>query len=170
MRNGETFRLEALCDAIVSTTLYSLPDSDQYRFRNPLGLRMYCDHGMFFKNCDICSVHLPSEKKEFTEGPNAGQIRVRRYDKETGMRIFGSHVDGYCAALHDLGMKCRGRSKSKVYEDSPIRELIRSYYLPDGTAEPVVRFLRRALKDDSITKHTPINFFVAREEETVNAT
>src|SRR5258708_31926862 len=114
---SEAFKLESLCDAIVSTTLYSVPDSDQYRFRNPLGLRMYCDHGMFFKNCEHCSVNLPSEKKEFTDGPCAGQVRVRRYDKETGMRIFSSHVDGYCAALHDLGMKCQGRSKSKVRED-----------------------------------------------------
>lgn len=143
--------LEALADAIIAYTNYSNPESLQYKFRNPLGLKMYCSHAQWFKQCNTCS--------------EAGPVGARhKYDRESGMRMFSGHVHGYDAALFDLYLKCRGESRSKVTKDSSIRELIRSYYLPDGTSSYVVRFLRRALKDESITEATPVNYFVNEKD------
>jgi hypothetical protein len=151
-------KLEALADAIIAHNNYALPDHPQYQFRNPLGLQMFCPHALYFKNCPECkNGGFP------TEHPTYSRPLTKRYDMETGLRIYNNHIQGYQSGIEDLRIKCSGRSKSKVRDTSTIKELIRSYCLPDGTAQAVARFLRKALKDDSITEKTPIGYFLAAE-------
>ena len=157
-------RIEALADAIIASTLYTSPDSEQYQFRNPLGLRAFCPHHSAVNNCEQCRNKPLEVVRRYETG-----VTSRKYDPATGMRIYDSHVQGYSSGIYDLKTKCAGKSKSKVRKDSSIKELIRSYYLPDGTASYVARFLRKALKDETITENTPIEYFVdvdAREEVT----
>jgi hypothetical protein len=147
---------------------YSDPLSLQYQFRNPLGLHMFCTHAQFFKNCPTCKFAPPPQIHQFRHG----RLADRRYDEETGLLIFNNHIQGYQKGLADLEIKCSGKSKSQVRATSSIKELIRAYYLPDGTAPLVARYLRKALADESITDSTPINYFaprVAAREEAVNA-
>ena len=155
-------RIEALLDAISSYTLYSQPDSLQYQFRNPLGLQQFCSHAQWFKNCPICRHNPPPNHHKYDDG----RVAIRNYDLDTGMRIFRTHMQGYQHALQDLEIKCGDKSKSKVRGNSSIKELIRAYNLPDGTAVHVARYLRKALADESINENTPINsFMTAREKE-----
>jgi hypothetical protein len=155
-------RLEALLDAIVAYTHYTDPTHPQYQFRNPLGLQMFCPHATYFKNCPQCKTGDFPTVHYYDHG-----VVTKKYDKETGLRIYNTHIQGYQGALHDLTIKCSGKSKSKVRETSSIKELIRSYCLPDGTAACVARFLRKALKDENISENTPIQYFAesARKEE-----
>jgi hypothetical protein len=156
-------KLECLMDGIIAYTEYSQPSSDQYRFRNPLGLQMFCPHATFFKNCPTCrNGEIPTEHLYKA----SGHTIHRQYDKKTGLRIFNNHIQGYQSGLADLEIKCSGRSKSKVRETSSIKELMRSYCLPDGTASMVARFLRKALGDDTISETTPIGYFYEGEKET----
>jgi hypothetical protein len=143
-------RLEALCDSIVAYTHYTDPTSVQYRLRNPLGLLAFCMHANPYKGCPEC--------KEATPG-----MSKHAYDVDTGLRVFQNHVSGYHSALYDLKVKCSGKSRSKVKNTSTLKELIRSYYLPDGTANYAARFLRKALGDDTICEDTPIEYFVEKE-------
>lgn len=145
-------KVEALADSIIAFTNYTDPGSAQYRYRNPLGLMAFCRHALPFLKCTECVE------------PKSSRIE---YDPDSGMRIFRSHIRGYQYAIYDLQIKCQGRSYSKVRKTSSIRELIRSYYLPDGTAEYSVRFLRQALGDEAITEDTPIEYFVTVEEKGV---
>lgn len=153
-------RLEALADAIIAHNNYSLPDHPQYQFRNPLGLQMFCPHACYFKNCPEC------KNGDFPTQHTYGRtVNFKKYDKDSGLRIYNNHIQGYQAGIQDLLIKCSGKSKSKVRDSSTIRELIRSYCLPDGTAIPVVRFLRKALRDETISDKTPISFFLEERRE-----
>lgn len=140
-------KLEALADSIIAYTLYTDPASAQYRFRNPLGLLVFCSHRMPYKQCPDCKI--------------TGPVGYRHpFDTETGIRIFSTYLSGYSSGLFDLELKCTGRSGSKVRSDSTLRELIRSYFLPDGTTIGVSRFLRKALRDDTINEKTRIHYFM----------
>jgi len=163
-----SYSIEMLCDAIANYTHYADPASAQYRYRNPLGLQMFCSHAQPYKDCDECHARPPEATKRYNDGSREIVVS-RKYDRETGMRIFDTHVQGYQASLYDLHLKCSGKSKSKVRNTSTLKELIRSYYLPDGTAACVARFLRKATGDESITESTPIEYFVKSENGVVHA-
>jgi len=76
------------------------------------------------------------------------------------LRHFNSLLGGYGAALYDLSVKCSGKSRAKLDEQFDLRGLIRVYSLPDQTSMYVARFLRKALKDDSIKETTGLSYFV----------
>lgn len=91
---------------------------------------------------------------------NPGLLRAfsTKHPKDAnGLRIFQSWLDGYQALLFDLQVKVSGKSRSKVGADSNLKDLMQSYLLPSGTADYVARFMRRALKDDSITAATKLS-------------
>lgn len=91
------------------------------------------------------------------EARNPGLLRAfsaKHARNADGLRIFNSWLDGYQALLFDLQVKISGKSRSKVDGDSTLRDLMRSYYLPDGTADYIAKFMRRALKNDAITAKT----------------
>lgn len=76
------------------------------------------------------------------------------------MRKFPSLIGGYGAGLFDLKVKCSGQSRAKLNEQFNLRGLVRVYSLPDQTAMYVARFLRKALKDESIKETTELSYFV----------
>lgn len=76
------------------------------------------------------------------------------------LRRFGSFVHGYQAAIYDLNVKCSGKSRAKLDDPPTLQGLIRVYSLPDGTANYVARYLRKALKDEQIRESTELRYFV----------
>jgi len=92
----------------------------------------------------------------------AFSLKHKRND--SGLRIFDSLDDGYKAALYDLHVKCSGKSRAKVKEDSPLKLLIRCLSMPHSDTERVTIFLRKALQDQSINSETPLSYFTCQTQ------
>lgn len=77
------------------------------------------------------------------------------------LRKFDSLCGGIQAALFDLKIKCSGKSRAKLLADQfTIQGLVRSYFMPDLTADKVAQFLRRALNDEYIKPSTRLDYFL----------
>lgn len=87
-------------------------------------------------------------------------ISPRHPRDEQGKRIFKCALDGYQAALFDLKIKCSGQSNAGLRKDATLRDLALVYGHTPGGIPRIVRFLRRALSDESITEHTPLMAFL----------
>lgn len=129
-------KLEALLDAIAALNGWSNPDSDCYQIRNPLGLTSFA----------IAGKHEMDAK---------------------GRRVFTSSLAGLKAGLFDLDVKTSGKSRAGLKPGDAISNLLRVYGLTEkGGQQQVVKFLRRALKDDSIDLNTKLTYF--REDRPEN--
>jgi hypothetical protein len=78
------------------------------------------------------------------------------------LRRFRSLVHGIQAGIFDLNVKCSGKSNAKI-EEHTLQGLMRVYSLPDGTANYVARYLRKALKDNAIKETTELKYFVEKQ-------
>lgn len=127
-------QIEALVDAISNLKGYGTPDSLPYKLRNPLLLKSYARAG----------------KHEITE---------------EGYRIFTSGLAGYKSCCFDMDLKISGSSRAGLKpSSSTLVNLAGVYDLAPGLAvTQVVRFLKRALNDDTITKDTPLSYFANPE-------
>jgi len=124
-----TNKLEALLDAIGNLKGMANPDSLTYQIKNPLHIRSFARPG----------------KHEIDE---------------EGRRIFPSWLAGYKASLFDLEMKVSGKSRAGLREEDKLSNLLRVYGLPEKLAQQqVCKFLKRALKDDTIHPETPLSYF-----------
>jgi hypothetical protein len=79
---------------------------------------------------------------------------------ENFVRIFTSFIGGYRALIEDLRIKASGENRSKLKPDSPLLHLVRVYGQPDTAADYLVKFLRRALRDEEISPETKLQFFL----------
>lgn len=124
-----TNKIEALLDAIGNLKGISNPDSLTYQIKNPLHIKSYARPG----------------KHEIDE---------------EGRRIFPSLLAGYKASLFDLEMKVSGKSRAGVREDDKLSNLLRVYGLSERLAhQQICKFLKRALRDDTIHPETPLSYF-----------
>ena len=123
-------KIEALVDALAHLKGYSTnPDGELYQIRNPIGIHSFSKPG----------------KNEIDN---------------SGRRVFGSHLAGYRAAEFDVSIKVKGESRAGIKPDDKLSNLLRVYNLPERLAQQqVVKFLRRALRDQSITTETPLSYF-----------
>lgn len=129
-------KLEALLDALASLKSWHNPDSDCYQLRNPLGLASFARAG-----------------KHEMDGE--------------GRRIFKSSLAGIKACLFDLEVKVKGTSRAGLKADDALANLLRVYGLTEkGGQQQVVKFLRRALKDQDIDLDTKLTYF--REDNPEN--
>ena len=79
---------------------------------------------------------------------------------EQGRRIFTSWLAGYRAASFDLDLKVKGESRAGLKKDDLLENLLRVYQITEPAGQQqVVKFLRRALKDQEITRQTPLSYF-----------
>jgi hypothetical protein len=123
-------KIEALLDGISHLKGASNPDSITYQIKNPLHIR---------------SFGLPG----------------RHEIDEEGRRVFSSWLAGYRACLYDLKVKLTGESRSKLKTTDPLSYLLNVYDIKEKLGQQqVVRFVRRALKDESVQLDTPLNYFV----------
>jgi hypothetical protein len=123
-------RLEGLLDAIASLKSWGNPDSVSYQIRNPLLIQSFSRPG----------------KNEIDD---------------EGRRVFSSSLAGIRAGLFDLQLKCSGESRAGLKKEDLLDNLLRVYGLTEKLGqEQVVKFLRRALKDQSINRTTPLSWFL----------
>ena len=124
-------RIEALVDAIAHLRGSSTnPDSDLYQIRNPIGTMSF-------------------------SRPGRNEIDTN------GRRVFKSWLAGYRAAVFDLTIKCKGESRANLKPTDLLENLLRVLGITEKLGQDqVVKFLKRALKDQSIIRTTPLSYFV----------
>lgn len=130
-------KLEAIVDSIGKLNgCFHNPDSDAYRLRSPLLVRSFA-----------C----------------AGKHEV----DEQGRRVFDSILAGYTAAMFDVRLKLEGNSRAGLKPTDTLSNLLRVYGITEpGGISAIVSFLRRALKNDQLSKDTPLAFFLKEEDGT----
>ena len=124
-------KIEALIDAIAHLKgATTNPDSDLYQMRNPIGIMSFSRPG----------------KNEIDND---------------GRRVFSTWLAGYRASYFDVDLKCRGKSRAGIKVDDKLENVLRVFGMTERLAhQQVVKFLRRALKDQGITPETPLTYFV----------
>lgn len=77
-----------------------------------------------------------------------------------GRRVFHTWLAGYKSGLFDLEMKVSGKSRSGLRDGDTLANICRVYGISEKLGQQqVCKFLKRALKDDSISLDTPITYF-----------
>ena len=123
-------RIEALFDALASLKGWSNPDSQAYQLRNPLMVKSFSKPG----------------KNEIT-----GE----------GYRIFSTQLAGVRAGLFDLQLKISGKSRAGLKSTDLLENVLRVYGVVElGGQQAVVKFLKRALKTQDVSKTTPLTWFL----------
>lgn len=128
-------QIECLVDSVAALKGWHTPESRSYILRNPLMIRSFAKAG----------------KHEITED---------------GYRIFTSALAGYKSCCYDMECKLSGGSRAGLKSDSTLVNLAGVYELQPGLAvTQIVRFLKRALLDETITKDTPLSYFSSQIKE-----
>jgi hypothetical protein len=128
-------RVEAIVDAIAHLKGFSTnPDGDLYQIRSPLGM------------------------------PNFSRPGKNEIDDQ-GRRVFSSALAGYRAATHDVQLKCKGESRAGLKTEDNLENLLRVYGIKESLGmTQVVRYLRRALKNQEVSLDTPLAWFMEGNE------
>ena len=124
-------RVEAIVDAISKLNGCSNnPESDSYQLRNPLMVRSFARPGKHEVNND-------------------------------GVRAFSSLLAGYKAGVFDMTLKLSGKSRAGLKPEDTLENLLGCYGIHGKAAtDNIVSWLRRSLKDDSISARTELSFFL----------
>lgn len=132
-------KIEAVVDALGKCNGSADPSSECYTLRNPLLIRSFARPGK----------HETDEK---------------------GRRVFTSFLSGYKAAIFDCELKISGNSRAGLKPTDTLTNLLGVYGIKEpGGISNVVSFLRRALKDQDISKDTPLSYFLDSSKEKYNA-
>jgi hypothetical protein len=84
----------------------------------------------------------------------------KKFEEGTGLRIFSSMMGGFKALTADIQAKAAGKNPGLKPEAS-LREMLILYkFKSDGDLQYIVRFLRKALLDESVTGATPVTYFI----------
>jgi hypothetical protein len=131
MSTQQERKIEALLDSIAYLNgAFDNPESLAYRLKNPLCISSFSQPGKHDTN-------------------------------EFGVRIFTSHLAGYKAGLYDLAKKISGTSRAKISSSDSLSALLGIYGISEPTGrKKVLRFLRCALADDSITDSMTLTEFI----------
>jgi hypothetical protein len=122
-------RLEALLESIAHLKGWMTPESYTYQVKNPLHIKSFAP---------------------------AGKHQI----DDDGVRIFTNWLGGYRACLYDLAVKVNGRSRAGVRDGDKLSKLLSAYGIKEGLGQQqVVKYLKRALKDESITIGVDISYF-----------
>lgn len=123
-------KIESLVDAIGHFNRIEVPSSLAYQLRSPLLIKSFAKPGKHI---------LDSE----------------------GRRVFPSLLSGYKASVYDMELKVKGQSRAGLKPEDCLRNLLGVYGIKDyNDAENVVKFLRHALKDDTVCRDTPLSYFI----------
>jgi len=87
-----------------------------------------------------------------------GLIQAR---DEKGYRTFRSVIDGLQALFYDVELKITGQSRARLQPESTLIDLSAAYNLPITTATAWDRFLKKALRDETLTAKTPLSYFLS---------
>ena len=87
-------------------------------------------------------------------------IGVSHPKDDHGNRVFNSLIDGLQALLYDVELKVTGKSRAHLKPDHTLIDLSNAYNVPITTAQAWSRFLRKALRDESVNAKTPLKYFL----------
>lgn len=124
-------RVEALVDALAHLKgAVTNPDGDLYQARNPIGVQNFSRPG-------------------------------KNTIDQNGMRLFTSWLAGYRASCFDLEIKIKGESRAGIKKDDKLENLMRVLGFNEKLGQDqILKFLKRALKDTSISRTTPLSYFL----------
>src|ERR1017187_3674428 len=128
-------KIEAIVESIgLLHGCWQDPESDAYQLKSPLLLRSFA---------------------------RAGKHEV----DEQGRRVFPSMLSGFKAATFDVSLKLEGTSRAGLKpETDTLLNLLRVYGITEGLAhKKAVNFLRKSLKDPSISLETKLSFFLSAD-------
>lgn len=123
-------RIEALVDAIANLKGSTTnPDGQLYQIKNPTGILSFAK-------------------------PGKNEIDL------AGRRVFSSWLAGYRAACFDASIKISGQSRAGIKATDKLENFLRVMEIDHKLGQQqVIKFMRRALKDQSISVETPLTYF-----------
>jgi hypothetical protein len=83
---------------------------------------------------------------------------------EEGLRVFTSVLDGMQALIFDVEVKITGKSQAHLTPDNTLIHLALAYNLSPTAAKPWVKFIKHALRDETINTWTPLSYFIEEKE------
>ena len=102
----------------------------------------------------------PDSKAFFLQNPLL--LKAYRPEKKVDAehyRIFTTMMGGLKAGIADLQAKCSGKNH-RLTPDNSLKDMLSLFgFATDSAVRPVVLFLKRALKDESISANTPLSWF-----------
>lgn len=126
-------RIEVIVDAVGKLNGIHNPESEAYLLRNPLLLKSYAKPGRHEINSE-------------------------------GIRTFGLLLAGYKAAVFDVELKLKGLSRAGLKPTDALENLLGCYGIYEKLPKDnVVSFLRRALKDQSVSLKTHLSYFLEND-------
>jgi hypothetical protein len=124
-------KTECLLQAIGKLNGMGNPEAESFSINNPLMVRSWARPGK----------HLMTE---------------------AGFRIFPSILAGIKAGLFDLELKISGHSRAGLKPTDTLANLLGCYGLKEKLAiDNVVNYLRKGLKDATISSKTPLSYFLS---------
>lgn len=124
-----TNKIEALLDSIASLKGWNNPDSYTYQIKNPLHVKNFAPVGKHEVDAD-------------------------------GIRVFTSWLAGYKACSFDLELKISGKSRVGLKDGDTLSDLLKIYGVDQKLGmQQVVKYLKRALRDDNISINQPLDYF-----------
>lgn len=124
-------KIEAIVDAIGRLNGIHNPESQAYDLRNPMLLVSFARPGRHDVNDD-------------------------------GLRVFSSLLAGYKAGTYDVLLKIKGLSRAGLKPADTLDNLLGCYKIHEKMAKDnVLSFIKRALRDSSLTLKTPLSYFLA---------
>lgn len=89
----------------------------------------------------------------------------QKHEKDAdNRRVFRSLMQGWQSGLFDLSVKCNGKSADKrLKPTATLLDLMLSYGWQETMADYVAKWLKRALKDNSVSRHTTLAYFLEKD-------
>ena len=84
---------------------------------------------------------------------------------EQGQRVFRSVLDGMQALMFDITAKLEGKSRAKLAASSTLTDFAVAFGQPATAAQAWVKFMRRALADETLSHKTTIEYFFGEINE-----
>ena len=82
-----------------------------------------------------------------------------------GRRIFSSFTGGYDNLLLDISIKASGQSRAKLGPESSLVDLLHVYGHSTSTLRYVIRYLRHALKDETLPSDIKLGWFLEEKSD-----
>lgn len=111
-------------------------------------------NGAFNPDTECYSINNPLMTRSFAR-PG------RHIITDAGIRVFDSILAGIKAGLYDLELKVQGKSRAGLKPTNTLTDLLGCYGIKQKAAiDNIIAFLRRALKDQTISATTQLTYFI----------
>jgi hypothetical protein len=125
---------------------------------------------LFFAIANLHGYHDPKSDAFQLRNPLLLKAFSPKHEKDSnGRRKFPTIAAGVDNGLMDLGIKCGGKSFSKLTPESTLTDLLAVYGQPATATRHVKNFLRAALHDDNIMESQKLRWFLSADAKAAQA-